>query len=67
MLRASLPEIAIKRSKPVYLRAMLQADHGDFSLLEDLITQGLIDAQKKTFNTLQQKQAELAKAKIGKK
>lgn len=67
LLRVGLPEIAIKKSKPVYLRAMLQADYGDFSLLEDLITQGLIDAQKKTFNTLQQKQAELAKVKIGKK
>lgn len=67
LLRAGLPEIAIKKSKPVYLRAMTQADYGDFSLLEDLITQSLIDAQKKTFNTLRQKQAESAKAKTGKK
>ncbi|MCX6731726.1 MAG: Fic family protein [Candidatus Parcubacteria bacterium] len=46
LLRAGLPEIAIKKTKLMYLRAMCQADHGDFSLLRKIIIDGLLEAKK---------------------
>lgn len=45
-VRFGLPPLAIKDPKPRYLRAMCQADYGDFSLLESLIIRGLMDAEK---------------------
>lgn len=48
LLRAGLPEIAFKKPKPAYLRAMRQADDGDFSLLEKMISDGLLEKKQKT-------------------
>lgn len=47
LLRASLFSIAIKEDKSRYLRAMLQADKGDFGLLRRLVIRGLVEAQNK--------------------
>lgn len=46
-LRAGLPQIAIKKAKPQYLRAMRQADDGDFTLLTEIIASGLVEAKEK--------------------
>ena len=48
--KINLPTIAIKAAKPRYLRAMCQADYGDFNLLEELILEGLINAQNIKIN-----------------
>lgn len=55
LLRAGLPLIAIKADKPRYLRAMRQADDGDFTLLEDLIVTGLLESQRRIYRALQRK------------
>lgn len=47
LLRAGLPEIAFKKPKSAYLRAMRQADDGDFSLLEKMISDGLLEKKQK--------------------
>lgn len=61
LLRAGLPEIAVKKSKPAYLRAMRQADDGDFSLLERVVIKGLIENNREKFEAQRRKQAELAR------
>jgi Fic family protein len=63
LLRAGLSDIAIKKTKPKYLRAMRQADDGNYGLLEEIITDGLIENQKKKYLLQLRKQAELAKTK----
>lgn len=63
LLRAGLSDIAIKKSKPKYLRAMRQADGGDYSLLEEIITDGLIEDHKKKYKLRLRKQAESSKKK----
>lgn len=52
LLRAGLSEIAIKKSKPTYLRAMRQADDGDFSLLENLVVNGLVETKKINYSSI---------------
>lgn len=47
LLRAGLPEIAIKEDKQKYLQAMSQADKNDFWPLRKLIIEGLINNQDK--------------------
>src|SRR3989344_3380129 len=49
-LRAGLPQIAIKKAKPKYLRAMLQADDGDFTLLTEIAVSGLVEAKEKSLS-----------------
>ena len=61
LLRAGLSDIAIKKSKPKYLRAMRQADDGVFSLLESIIADGLLESKRKNYELQLRKQAELAK------
>ena len=63
LLRAGLSDIAIKKSKPRYLRAMRQADGGDYGLLEEIIADGLIDNNEKKYKLQLRKQAELSKIK----
>ncbi len=62
-LRAGLPEISIKTSKPAYLRAMNQADYGDFSVLEKIIISGLLDVQGRNYSFLMRKRSELGKGR----
>lgn len=52
LIRFGLSPIAIKDPKPRYLRAMCQADNGDFSLLEELIIRGLKDAKESKLKQL---------------
>lgn len=75
LLRAELPDISIKAHnimtkesnaeikelKAKYLRAMFQADNGDFSLLENMIMSGLVENKKKLYTMKLRKQAEAAK------
>ena len=61
LLRAGLPEIAIKKAKPRYLRALRQADDGDLGPLEALISDGLFETQQKSYQIRFRKQAELVK------
>ena len=49
LIRAGLYEVAIKKEKLEYLRTMHQADIGDFSLLENIIIDGLIENKKKQY------------------
>lgn len=63
LLRAGLPSIAIKKPRQRYLRAMRQADDNDFSLLETLILNGIIDSKQKIYKEQIRKKAELAKIK----
>lgn len=63
LLRAGLPDIAIKKSKLKYLRAMRQADDGNYGLLEEIITDGLLENRKKKYLLQLRKQSELAKIK----
>lgn len=52
LLRAGLSEIAIKKSKSTYLRAMRQADDGDFYLLEKIVVDGLIEVKKINYSSI---------------
>lgn len=61
LIRAGLYEVAIKKEKSEYLRAMRQADNGDFSLLENIIFDGLIENKKKQYQLQLRKQTEKAK------
>lgn len=45
--RADLPEIAIKKSKNMYLWAMRHADDGNFETLENIIIVSLIEISRK--------------------
>lgn len=63
LLRAGLSDVAIKKSKQKYLRAMRQADSGDYKLLEEIIADGLIENHKKKYELQLRKQAELSKKK----
>lgn len=54
-LRAKLPQIAIKKTKPRYLRAMRQADDGDFTLLTEILLSGLVEAKEKSLSLLQRR------------
>ena len=56
LLRVGLPEVAIRKKKPQYLRAMLQADNRDFSLLEKIITDGVLENKKQQLKIAQRKQ-----------
>lgn len=47
LLRADLYEIVVCEDKNRYLRAMLQADKGDFMLLNSLIIEGLTKVEEK--------------------
>lgn len=61
LLRAELPMVAIKEEKPQYLRAMQQADRGDFSLLWKMIIKGIIRSKELQYDSIRRKRAELAK------
>lgn len=61
LLRAGLPEIAIKKKKSQYLRAMLQADKSDFSMLENMVMRGVLDNKERQYKIVRSKQTELAK------
>lgn len=61
LLRAELPAVAIKEEKPQYLRAMQQADHGDFALLWKMIVKGIIGSKELQYDIIRRKRAELAK------
>lgn len=63
LMRAGLPSVALKRVKPRYLRAMRQADDGDFSQLEEMIVDSLAESKEKNYRVALRKQAELQKAK----
>ncbi len=63
LLRAGLSEIAVTKPKPGYLRAMRQADDGDFILLEKIIVDGLKRNRERLFKELIRKRAEIATAK----
>ncbi len=63
LLRAGLSDISIRKSKPGYLRAMIQADGGDYSLLEEIIADGLTENSRKKHELQLRKQAELSKTK----
>lgn len=52
LLRAGLPEIAVKQVKPAYLRAMRQADEGDYEPLKRIIIGGLKEVMKRRQNIL---------------
>lgn len=67
LIRAGLPEIAVKKEKPQYLRAMRQADDGDFVPLKKIILSGLLAVQNKNYEVRRRKQAELAKYRQGKR
>lgn len=67
LLLAGLPEIAIKKTKVKYLRAMRQADDGDFTMLEDMISNALFEAKEKVYKVLLKKRAQLGKKKKGHK
>ena len=56
LLRVGLPEVAIRKKKPQFLRAMLQADNRDFSLLEKIITDGVLENKKQQLKIAQRKQ-----------
>ena len=49
LLRAGLPEIAIRKKKSQYLRAMRQADDGDFSLFEKIVIDGIIESKERQY------------------
>lgn len=49
LLRAGLPEIAIKKKKPQYLRAMRQTDDGDFSMLEKIVLDGILEGKERQY------------------
>lgn len=51
LARASLPFIAIKEDKKMYLSSMLQADKYDIGQLRRLVLRGLIDIQDKKVQT----------------
>jgi Fic family protein len=63
LLRGRLPQIAFlshlnkKKSKERYLKAMFQADNGDFSVLETMIGTGIVEAKQK--ESKKRKQAEM--------
>jgi Fic family protein len=61
LARASLPFIAIKEDKPMYLNSMLQADKFDIGPLRRLILKGLIEVQNKKVQT--QESLSLSKSK----
>lgn len=63
LLRAGLPDIAIKKPKQKYLRAMRQADDGNYELLEEIIIDGLRENLEKKHILQLRKQSELAKTK----
>lgn len=63
LMRAGLPSIAVKREKPQYLRAMRQADDGNFSKLEGIIIAGLKENKERLYKNLLRKRAENQKAK----
>lgn len=63
LLRAGLSDIAIKKSKSIYLRAMRQADDGNYDLLEEIIADGLIENLEKRHKLQLRKQAELLKVR----
>lgn len=55
LLRANLPEIAFKKPKQAYLRAMRQADDSDFLLLAKMISDGLLEKKQKAREEAQKK------------
>ncbi len=63
LIRAGLSEVAVKKEKPIYLRAMRQADDGDFNMLENIISDGLIENKKMQYKIQIRKQAESVKIK----
>jgi len=63
LLRAELPEIAIRKKKLQYLRAMRQADDGDFSLLEKIVKDGIFESKQLQYRIAKRKQAELVKGR----
>lgn len=63
LLRAGLSYVAIKGEKEKYLRAMRQADDGDFCLLKELILKSLVENRRELYARAKRKQAELAKRK----
>ncbi|MFH1192782.1 MAG: Fic family protein [Candidatus Jorgensenbacteria bacterium] len=67
LLRGGLSPSPIKKSKKHYLRAMRQADDGDFSVLEHLIIEGLLEIRKRNYEVAIRKQRELAKKKLHQK
>lgn len=63
LMRAGLHSIAVKKVKPQYLRAMRQADDGNFIPLENIIVDGLKENKERLYKTLRRKQAENVGAK----
>jgi Fic family protein len=63
LMRAGLSSVAIKEEKAKYLRAMRQADDGDFSRLEEMIINSLAESKEKNYRAALRKQAELQRAK----
>lgn len=63
LIRAGLSEVAVKKEKSTYLRAMRQADDGDFNMLENIIFGGLMDNKIMQYKVQLRKQDESAKIK----
>lgn len=61
LLRFGLSDIAIKEPREKYLRAMRQADDGDYSSFEDIILKGLIENKKRNLKITRLKQAQIFK------
>ena len=59
LMRAGLSSVAIKEEKPRYLRAMRQADDGDYSMLEEMIVDSLAESKRELYRVAFRKQAEL--------
>lgn len=62
LMRAGLPSIAVKKEKPQYLRAMRQADDGNYSSLENIIIDGLEEHKRKNYMIALRKKSEYFKA-----
>lgn len=63
LIRAGLSEVAVKKEKLTYLRAMRQADDGDFNMLKNIIFNGLMENKIMQYKIQLRKQAESAKIK----
>ena len=59
LLRSGLWDVSIKEPKRKYLRAMRQADDGDFSQLEDILILGLLENRIKLYKVLMRKKADM--------
>jgi Fic family protein len=63
LMRAGLPSVAVKKIKPQYLRAMLQADDGDLTRLENIIIDSLEENKTKVYKIVLRKKAEYRKSR----